>query len=139
MYRLVYVSTASDDLTDRDMASILNTAQSNNHERYLTGFLVHNGTNFMQALEGEEAEVFEIYQKIQVDDRHHGVVQILGENIQERAFPDWAMNYYRVDDPGSAAMVVRHDDPVDSLLPKDMPRELLHMFTRFMRIETLVS
>lgn len=139
MYRLVYVSTARKGLTDQDMASILNTAQSNNHERYLTGFLLHNGSNFMQALEGEEAEVHEIYQKILEDDRHHGVVQILGENIQERAFPDWAMSYYRVDDPGSASMVARHDDPVDSLLPEGMPRELLHMFTRFMRIETLVS
>lgn len=139
MYRLVYVSTARDDLTDQDMASILNTAQSNNHERYLTGFLVHNGAHFMQALEGEEAEVREIYQKILEDNRHFGVIQILGDEIAERAFPDWAMNYYRVDDPGSASMVVRHDDPVNSLLPKDMPRELMHMFTRFMRIETLLS
>jgi hypothetical protein len=139
MYRLVYVSTARENLTDQDMAAILDTAQSNNHERYLTGFLAHNGSNFMQALEGEEAEVREIYEKILRDSRHQGVVQILGEEITERAFPDWAMNYFRVDEPGTGAMVVRRDDPVDSLLPEGMPRELLHMFTRFMRIETLVS
>ena len=60
MYRLVYVSTARENLTDQDMAAILDTAQSNNHERYLTGFLAHNGANFMQALEGEEVEVREV-------------------------------------------------------------------------------
>ncbi len=52
------------------------------------------------------------------------------------AFPNWAMNYFRVDDPKGNAMIIKHDDPVDGLLPKEMPRELLHLFTRFMHIET---
>lgn len=137
MYRLVYVSTARESLNTEDIGRILDVSQSNNHERYLTGFLVHNGRNFMQALEGAYDEVREIYDRILLDDRHEGVVQILGENIRKRAFPDWAMNYFRVDDRSSGAMVIRHDDPVDGLLPNDMPRELLHLFTRFMRIEPL--
>lgn len=137
MYRLVYVSTAKDGLSTEDIGRILDVSQSNNHERYLTGFLAHNGRHFMQALEGAYDEVREIFDRILVDDRHEGVVQILGENITERAFPDWAMNYFRVDDRRSSAMVIRHDDPVDGLLPKDMPRELLHLFARFMRIEPL--
>ncbi len=137
MYRLVYVSTAREDLSTEDVGHILNVSQSNNHERYLTGFLAHNGQHFMQALEGAYDEVREIFDRILADDRHEGVVQILGENIQKRAFPDWAMNYFRVDDRRSGAMVIRHDDPVDSLLPKDMPRELLHLFSRFMHIEAL--
>lgn len=137
MYRLVYVSTARESLNTEDIGRILDVSQSNNHERYLTGFLVHNGRNFMQALEGAYDEVREIYDRILLDDRHEGVVQILGEKIDKRAFPDWAMNYFRVDDRSSGAMVIRHDDPVDGLLPNDMPRELLHLFTRFMRIEPL--
>jgi Mg2+ and Co2+ transporter CorA len=137
MYRLVYVSTAKTDLGPEDIGRILDVSQSNNHERYITGFLAHNGRNFMQALEGEYDEVREIYDRILADDRHEGVVQLLGENISQRAFPDWAMNYFRVDDRAHGAMVIQHDDPVDSLLPKDMPRELLHLFTRFMRIEPL--
>ncbi|MEO0721867.1 MAG: BLUF domain-containing protein, partial [Pseudomonadota bacterium] len=48
MYRLVYVSTAVDDLGDEDVASILDVSESNNHERYITGFLAHNGRSFMQ-------------------------------------------------------------------------------------------
>lgn len=137
MYRLVYVSTARESLNTEDIGRILDVSQSNNHERYLTGFLVHNGRNFMQALEGAYDEVREIFDRILLDDRHEGVVQILGEKIDKRAFPDWAMNYFRVDDRSSGAMVIRHDDPVDGLLPNDMPRELLHLFTRFMRIEPL--
>jgi hypothetical protein len=47
------------------------------------------------------------------------------------------MNYFRIDEPKGRAMIVRHDDPVDGLLPKDMPRELMHLFTRFLDIEPI--
>ena len=139
MYRLVYVSTAVEGIGQDEIGSILDISESNNHERRITGFLVHNGRHFMQALEGEYEEVEEIYDRILNDDRHFGVVQILGETIERRAFPDWAMNYFRVDDPSGGTMVIQRDDPVDNLLPKGMPRELLHMFSRFMRIEPALA
>lgn len=134
MYRLVYVSTANEGIRPEQIGHILDVSQSNNHERRITGFLAHNGGHFMQALEGERDEVLEIYSKILSDPRHFGVVQIVGENVEGRAFPDWAMNYFRVDDPRGHTMVIRRDDPVDGLLPKDMPRDLLHLFTRFLDI-----
>ncbi|MEO0607375.1 MAG: BLUF domain-containing protein [Pseudomonadota bacterium] len=139
MYRLVYVSTAAPQIGDDDIGNILDVSASNNHERRITGFLVHNGRHFMQALEGEYEEVQAIYERIQKDERHFGIVQILGENIEKRAFSEWAMNYFRVDEPNGRTMVVRRDDPVDGLLPKGMPRELLHLFSRFMRIEPALA
>lgn len=135
MYRLVYVSTAQDSVDESQIGDILNVSESNNYERKITGFLAHNGRHFMQALEGDRDEVKDIYERIVSDQRHFGVVQIIGENIRERAFPNWAMNYFRVDDPKGHTMIIKHDDPVDGLLPKEMPRELLHLFTRFMHIE----
>lgn len=139
MYRLVYVSTAREGIRSEDIGKILDVSQSNNHERLITGFLAHNGRHFMQALEGERAEVLEIYNRIVDDPRHFGVVQILGEEAVDRAFPEWAMNYFRIDDPRGHTMVIRQDDPVDGILPKDMPRELLHLFTRFMDIEPMLA
>ena len=135
MYRLVYVSTAKEGVGPAEIGDILDASVSNNDERRLTGFLAHNGRHFMQALEGERGEVEEIYDRIIADDRHFGVVQLVGEEITDRAFPNWSMNYFRIDDPKWHTMVIRKDDPVDGLLPKDMPRELLHLFTRFLDIE----
>lgn len=135
MYRLVYVSHAQEGLTDEDMGEILDASVSNNYERYVTGFLVQSHGRFMQALEGEEAEVRAIYDKIVQDPRHTGITQIIGENIEERAFPDWAMNYHRVDGPaGSARMVVRRDEPIDTLMPAETPRDLLHLFGKFITV-----
>ena len=140
MYRLLYVSTAIEPLSNDQIAGILDASVSNNYERYLTGFLAHNGDHFMQALEGEEHEVRGVYGKILSDKRHYGVVQLIGETITQRAFPDWAMNYYRVDGAQSSnVMVARRDDPVDSLLPQEMPRELLHVFVKFMNVRRLTQ
>lgn len=139
LYRLVYVSTPAEGLSAFDIGNILDVSISNNDERRITGFLAHNGQHFMQALEGERDEVLEIYQRILADDRHLGVVQIVGENIAQRAFPDWAMNYFRVDEAKGHTMVVRKDDPVDGLLPKDMPRDLMHLFTRFLHIDLVFA
>lgn len=139
LYRLVYVSTPAEGLSAFDIGNILDVSISNNDERRITGFLAHNGRHFMQALEGERDEVLEIYQRILADVRHLGVVQIVGENIAQRAFPDWAMNYFRVDEAKGHTMVVRKDDPVDGLLPKDMPRDLMHLFTRFLHIDLVFA
>lgn len=135
MYRLVYVSTAVDGLEDNDLETILNVSQSNNDERYITGFLAHNGRFFMQALEGDRDEVVETYERIVKDKRHFGVAQIIGEPVEKRAFPDWSMNYHRVDDDeGSSTMVVRKDESVDALLNPAMPRDLLYLFSKFLRM-----
>lgn len=135
MYRLIYVSKAKDDISAAEIGEILDTSQSNNHERLITGFLAHNGQHFMQAIEGARDEVLELYERILSDSRHTEIVQIVGEDVATRAFPDWAMNYFRVDDPRGHTMVVRRDDPVDGLLPKDMPRELLYLFTQFLHTQ----
>jgi len=135
MYRLVYVSLARPDLSDAEIASILDTSVSNNYERFLTGFLVQSHGRFMQVLEGEEAEVRGIYERILADDRHTGVTQIVGERVRGRAFPNWAMNYHRVDGPaGSTTMIKRRDEPIDTLMPATTPRDLLYMFGKFITV-----
>jgi hypothetical protein len=134
LFRLVYVSTARPELVDEDIEAILNASQSNNEERYITGYLVHNGMNFMQLIEGPRAEIDEIFSRIVTDPRHTGVVRILAEWCRERAFPQWSMNYFRVDRHGSVgSMIVRRDDPIDSLMAADAPRDLIYLFSKFIR------
>lgn len=136
LYRLVYVSHAREGLTDHDIESILHTSQSNNDERFVTGFLAHNGDAFMQILEGPSEEVIDTYARIVADDRHHSVHQLIGEEIKARAFPCWSMNYHRVDGPpGSSMMIVRNDDAVDGLMSGVTDRELLALFSRFLRMK----
>ncbi|MGE6698655.1 BLUF domain-containing protein [Hyphomonas sp. NPDC076900] len=134
LFRLIYVSTARPGLSEEDMLNVLNASQSNNEERYITGYLVHHGENFMQLIEGPRAEVEDIYDRILKDKRHTGIVRILAEKAETRAFPRWSMNYFRVDkNAHNGTMVLRRDDPVDSLMTADAPRDLIHTFSKFIR------
>lgn len=134
LYRLVYVSTAQEALSEQEMSDILNVSQSNNYERYITGFLAHNRDTFMQVLEGPRDEVLSLYEAIAVDKRHKGVAQIVGEPIQKRAFEAWAMNYHRVDG-ANGGMLVRRDEQIEDLMPSGAPRDLLWLFSKFIKIE----
>lgn len=134
LFRIVYVSTAQPGLTDSDMETLINVSQSNNDERYITGYLVHNGASFMQLLEGPFNEVDEVYGRILRDRRHTGVVRINAEWAERRVFPNWSMNYFRVDRHGSVgAMISRGADSVDSLMEAGMPRDLLYLFSKFIQ------
>lgn len=136
LYRLVYVSKAREGLLAEDVESILNAAQSNNDERFVTGFLAHKDDGFMQILEGPRNEVIDIYSRILNDERHENVQQLIGEDIAARAFPCWSMNYHRVDGPpGSSMMIARNDDAVDGLMSGVTDRELLALFSRFLRMK----
>ena len=134
LFRIVYVSTAVPGLDARDIERLLNISQSNNDERFITGYLVHNGTSFMQLIEGPFDEVDEIYARILQDRRHTGVVRIQAEWTDARVFPNWSMNYFRVDrHDGIGAMVARAGDSMDSLMEAGVPRDVLHLFSRFIQ------
>ena len=134
LFRIVYVSTAAPRLTGADIESILNASQSNNDERYITGYLVHNGPSFMQLIEGPFAEVDEIYGRILRDKRHSGIIRIMAEWTEIRAFPNWSMNYFRVDRHGSVgSMIARRADSIDGLMQACVPRDILHLFSKFIQ------
>jgi hypothetical protein len=131
LYRLVYASTARPGLSDRDISDILNVSANNNNQRFVTGFLVFNGSAFMQVLEGPVDEVMDIYSRIMADDRHTGVVQAGGEMATERAFPNWDMNYYRAE---LSDIAQKHEGMVAERLPDSVPEWLRELLIQFATI-----
>ena len=134
LFRIVYVSTAQPGLGDSDIEDLLNVSQSNNDERFITGYLVHNGPSFMQLIEGPFNEIDEIYGRILRDKRHSGIIRIMAEWAENRVFPNWSMNYFRVDRHGSVgSMIARRADSIDSLMEAGVPRDILHLFSKFIQ------
>lgn len=86
----LYISTAP-DLSREDVEAILESSSRNNPERGITGFLVYNGRNFLQLIEGEESALVALMTRINHDPRHTGVSMIGRKEVEERACPDWAM------------------------------------------------
>jgi hypothetical protein len=93
VFRLVYRSHSRIADADRvsELGEIFTTARTNNKRLGVTGALVVTGDAFAQTLEGDEAVVRELYQRICADPRHDDVDLLEDETVGERTFGRWAM------------------------------------------------
>jgi hypothetical protein len=99
MLSLIYVSTSVKLLNDEELLDILKVSRENNSSRDVTGLLLYKGGNFMQVLEGPDAVVEALYEKIKTDPRHQDVSVISREQISTRQFPAWEMAFQNLDNP----------------------------------------
>ncbi len=93
MFTLVYVSTAVTPFDQKELADLLARSRANNDSLGITGMLLYKDGNFMQALEGEEAQVLALNAKIARDPRHRGMMVLLKEHQPQRSFAEWSMAF----------------------------------------------
>jgi len=97
MRQLVYISTAT-PAGAADIAAILNTAVTRNGMHGITGFLLFNGRNFLQLIEGTTADLMALMGRLAHDRRHNGMVTLEDRQIAQRTYPDWAMRLLPMSD-----------------------------------------
>ncbi len=93
MIQLAYVSSTRGLLIADDIVNILVASREKNGNRGITGMLLYKGGNVLQILEGEEAQVIPLFEVIQKDERHSGVIKLYQKNIEVRDFPEWTMGF----------------------------------------------
>ena len=95
--QFVYISTAP-SLPEGDVDAIVETAVRNNATNGITGFLLYNGRNFFQMIEGGQAELIVLTNRLAQDRRHHGMVRLYDKAVEDRACPEWHMRRLRLVD-----------------------------------------
>lgn len=103
--RLAYSSKATfepfsrtESKLDPRVADILHVARENNRKNRLYGALYYGNGNFFQCLEGDEAQVNQLYEKLLRDPRHKDLKILLREPIERVSFGDWEMKFALVDE-----------------------------------------
>lgn len=74
-----------------DLRGILASSDRNNKAAGITGALVFDDQWFLQALEGERAQVWRTLRRIEDDERHANVVVIDARQVEARLFGNWWM------------------------------------------------
>ncbi len=97
IYQLVYVSRAAVDMDVQALDEILSSARENNGALGVTGMLLYHEGSFIQVLEGEEAAVESLFDKVSKDSRHKDANIVLRTTVDARAFEQWSMGYKRAD------------------------------------------
>ncbi|MDD7969427.1 BLUF domain-containing protein [Actinomycetospora lemnae] len=93
VFRLIYSSHLRVPPHERkaQLGAIFSTARSNNSRQGVTGALLVWHDNIVQALEGDEAVVRELYDTIHHDPRHERVTVLEEGTVPERVFGRWSM------------------------------------------------
>jgi hypothetical protein len=91
MFQIVYISTASEPFGREELVKLLRQSVRRNMEAGITGLLLYKDSCFMQALEGEQRAVVWLFLKISRDPRHHHVIPLIQEPIEQRYFPNSSM------------------------------------------------
>ena len=91
MYRLVYRSRCSGEMSREIVRSILHESSELNRSEDITGALLATDTHFLQVLEGEFKSLNRTFARIFNDPRHRDVELISFGPAASRLFEGWAM------------------------------------------------
>jgi NADH dehydrogenase FAD-containing subunit/class 3 adenylate cyclase/uncharacterized membrane protein YphA (DoxX/SURF4 family) len=92
MKRLTYISKVNAVLSQDEILEIGRQSSINNRKIDVTGVLISAGDYFFQILEGEQAIVDQLLDKIGGDSRHCDITVLTAEyGCEERLFSDWDM------------------------------------------------
>ena len=93
---LTYTSRARLDLTDEDLNDIHQTARHLNALDGVTGLLLFDGARFLQIIEGAEAAIDNLVERLRMD-RRHSAFEVRDERfVDQRSFEGWSMELLRV-------------------------------------------
>jgi len=134
MFFLVYLSAAVTWFSSKELRDMLVTCRVSNERDDITGMLLYKDGNFMQVLEGQEAAVRMLHQRINADLRHRGLVVIDSGYSSARQFGAWSMAFTDLG-ASSPTLPEGYSEFMDTPLTDpafiehpDQCRRLLHMF-----------
>ena len=97
MIQLTYMSSATAWPSTEDLQFLLTQCRRNNERDNITGMLVYRDAQFLQAIEGDEADIHVLFGKISNDPRNNAVVKLIEKPIMVREFPSWTMGFKNLD------------------------------------------
>ena len=98
MYSLIYRSVAKNSFDKPGIYKMLSEARDFNAIHSITGCLLYHQGQFIQLLEGAEAEVASLFERIRHDPIHRLVELLEDEEIEERIFDQWSMAFQDMGD-----------------------------------------
>jgi len=112
-FRLIYRSRNQIPAEQRkvELGALFGKARSNNKKHDITGALLLSDDWFVQALEGDETAVRDLFAHIEKDYRHDAVSVVESGGVPERVFSKWSMA--RVSEDGAPDItLIAHVDGI---------------------------
>jgi hypothetical protein len=98
MIQLSYVSSADTEMSSSDLLELLQQCLKNNPPLGVTGMLLYGNGTFLQTIEGDDAVVERLVEKIAKDPRHKKLQFFSRKQIEQRQYSGWSMGFHRMSD-----------------------------------------
>ncbi|WP_375491269.1 BLUF domain-containing protein [uncultured Jatrophihabitans sp.] len=118
-FRLMYRSHSliPAESSKAELGALFSVARSNNKKLGITGALMLDAEWFVQTLEGDEAAVRSLFERISTDPRHDDVAVLDTATVPARAFPHWSMA--QVSTAGKDDVyLIAHEDGIAPATPR---------------------
>ena len=112
LVRLMYASRPTSPGRADELAAILKSSRHHNPGAGITGLLCCSSTIFLQVLEGGRLAVNRLYHRIATDPRHHDLILLGYDEIDERSFAGWAMGQIDLARLNTALLLKYSESPV---------------------------
>jgi len=130
VHQIIYTSAAKEGAALEDFREIARHSAQNNQTLDVTGILLFFESNIMQVIEGEQAIVETLFNRIKHDDRHSAVTLLVSRATEKREFQSWSMGFSEVglDDANQLAFLLNRTNLLKAL--PDNPSKELDVLTR---------
>ncbi len=86
---ICYVSNKNTNIIEEELERLLSKIVTRNNQLDINGLLMLRNNHFFQIMEGQETIIDDIFEKIKADGRHHGMIMLLNQPIEDRIFADY--------------------------------------------------
>jgi hypothetical protein len=95
LYHLIYESQATHQLSEAELANLLQQSRQFNEATGVTGLMLYTSDGrFLQVLEGSVEAIHNLYfLHIARDPRHHSLTLLAGGTLSYRRFANWRMGF----------------------------------------------
>jgi hypothetical protein len=98
MIQLSYVSSAATEMSPSELLKLLQQCLKNNPPLGVTGMLLYGNETFLQTIEGDDAVIDRLVEKIAKDPRHTRLQFFSRKQIERRRYSEWSMGFKRISD-----------------------------------------
>ncbi|WP_461790648.1 BLUF domain-containing protein [Pedobacter sp.] len=96
VFYLLYYGIESFKFKQKDFEELLEQARARNEKLNITGKLIYCEGTFIQVLEGNEADVKDVYSSIIQDSRMVATKLVTTGNVESRHFGGWSMDFKEI-------------------------------------------
>jgi len=124
LYRIVYISKATELFNIQEIGEIIRDAKIMNAKRDITSYLIHGNNDFAQVIEGSKENVKRHLKHIKKDKRHKNIKVVSKHSVKNRIFNDFTMGFWQM--PLSINDLNKNKHPLWKL--KNIPEQLQVLF-----------